>query len=226
MHLRTRWRLAAAMVFLAVAANAPAGDVPLKLQRLDLTDGRTLTNVVIKSYDAASNRLLLVADGTAMLIPVTLVPAPFGERLKASAPRAGSSMSVVATAPDAGPKPAPPGPAAAPPVADEPPVVASHRQVAEERARRYFEFEYSAGSGAVSVTKLAIQTRPPEPVDGWPGRYRTRGRAWIEFFESKGRSFGRRDERFEVITEQKPDQSVAVVDFTTRLPGEATRSGD
>ncbi len=219
MHLRTRLGLGAAFFILAAALHAPAAEVPLKLDRLELTDGRALTNVVIKSYDAASGRLLLVADGTAMLIPVSLVPAPFAERLKSGAPRAGATMSVVASAPDSGPKPAPAQPAAAATVGSDQQALASHRQVAEERARRYYEFEYQVGSNAVSVTKLDIQTQPPEAIDGWPGRYRTRGRALLEFFESKGRSFSRGASRFEVVTEQKTDGSVVVIDITTRLPG-------
>jgi len=231
-RFRAAWRLAAAALFLAAALGAGASEVPLKLERLELVDGRTLTHVVIKSYDAASGRLLLVADGTAMLIPAGLVPAPFGERIKAGAPRAGATMSVVPVAPASGPPPAaaggvPAAPGAAPAAGgDEAAALADHRQVAEERARRYFEFEYILGSGAVSVTKLDIQTRPPAPVAGWPARYRTRGTAWVEFYESKGRSFGRRSSRFEVVTEQKPDGSVVVAEFTPVLPERPTGISD
>jgi len=224
MRRPARWRLAAALFFLVIELSAPAGEAPLKLARLDLVDGRTLTNVVIKSYDPASGRLLLVADGTAMLIPAGLVPPPFGERLKLSAPRAGATMSVVGTPPAPEPKPA--SPTAAPDTtaaadlaaaaAIEQQVLASHRQVAEERARRYFEFEYQAGASAITVTKLDIQTKPPEPIDGWPGRYRTRGKALLEYYVSQGRSFARGASRFEVITEQRADQSVTVVDFAPR----------
>lgn len=231
MQIHVWRRLVIAALFLAGGLGAAAGEAPLKLARLELADGRALTNVVVKSYDAVSGRLLLVADGTAMLIPVSLVPAPFGERLKADAPRAGSSMSVVPAAPDAGPAPAPAAPPAAPAAtpaagADDAAAIADHRQVAEERARQYYEFEFMAGSGAVSVTKLDIQTRPPEPVPGWPGRYLTRGKAFVEFYESKGRSFGRRAGRFEVVTLQKPDQSVIVVEFRPGLPVQPTGVGD
>jgi hypothetical protein len=153
-----------------------------------------------------------------MLVPVSLVPAPFAARFKAVAPPAGATMSVVATQPPAaGTNVANPAPVAqASDSADHERQLARHREVAEDRARRYFEFEYRAGSNAISVTKLDIQTKPPEAVDGWPGRYRTKGRAYLEFFESKGRSFSRGASSFEVITEQKPDQSVAVVDFTAK----------
>jgi hypothetical protein len=211
-----------AWLFLAIGVAASAGEVPLKLARLDLVDGRTLTNVVIKSYDAATGRLLLVADGTAMLIPVSLVPPPFGERIKTSAPAAGATTSVVTMLP-AGPAPAVTSPQSAPAAAGSPAaaeadrlLLASHRKVAAERARRYYEFESWSGSSAISVTKLDIQTEPPGPIDGWPGRCRTRGTAYLEFFDSKGRSFSRSSGRFEVITELKPDGSVTAVDFTPK----------
>ncbi len=213
----TRWIATSALVFLAFVAAALGGEVPLKLERLELVDGRTLTNVVIKSYDSVSGRLLLVADHTALLIPVNLVPPPFGERFKASAPRAGATMSVVATAAAARPvAPVAPALGADATAGVDQALLAAHREVAEERARRYFEFEYRAGSGAISVTKLDIQANLPKAIDGWPGRYRTRGRARFEFYESKGRSFSRGGGRFEVITEQRPDQSVTVVDFSAK----------
>ncbi|MBZ5586652.1 MAG: hypothetical protein LAQ30_31590, partial [Acidobacteriia bacterium] len=57
-----------ALLLLAVRALAPAAEVPLRFDRIDLLDGRTLKNVVVKSYDATSDKLLLVADGTALLV--------------------------------------------------------------------------------------------------------------------------------------------------------------
>jgi len=87
-------------LLLCLAASAAwAADVPLKYTRLDLTDGRTLTNVVIKSYDAATDKLLLVADGKAMLVPENLIPPPLAVRLKASAPAAGSTTRLITPPP-------------------------------------------------------------------------------------------------------------------------------
>jgi hypothetical protein len=219
MHAMKRLRVMLLLMFLATAARA--ADVPLRFERLDLLDGRTLNRVVIKSYDAVSAKLLVVADGKAMLVPVDLIPAPFGARLKAGAPMAGTTTAIVATrstAPAAVAKPAP-GPAALAAdtaAADQEKQVTRHKQAAEARAQRYFQYEFKAGSDAISVTLLDLETDQPEAVDGWPDRYRTKGKAYVEFFDSKGRSFSRTTCLFEVITEQKPNQPVRVVDFAQK----------
>jgi hypothetical protein len=80
---------------LALTALAQTdADVPLKFSRLDLTDGRKLKNVVVRSYDAKTEKLLVVADGKAMTIPISVVPPPFNQQLK-GAPASGSSVSTI-----------------------------------------------------------------------------------------------------------------------------------
>jgi hypothetical protein len=80
---------------LGFAAQLGAAPVPLKYQRIDLADGRILMNVVVKSYDAVTGKLLVLADGKAVLFPIKLLPQPFREKLKTAAPPAGSTNSVV-----------------------------------------------------------------------------------------------------------------------------------
>ena len=210
------------LLCLATAAAAWAAEAPpLQYTRLDLVDGRTLTNVVIKSYDAATGKLLLVTDGKAMLVPADLIPPPLAARLKAGVPAAGSTTAFVTTQPVA-PSAVPEKPASAPavPVIDTPsatgsdPVLANHKGAAEERAQRYYRYEYQAGSDAISVTALDIETDQPEAITGWLGRYRTKGKAYLEFYDSKGGSFSRTTNSFEVITEEKPGKPIEVVDFT------------
>ncbi len=220
MKLPTRGAL---LALLLLAARAPAADVPLRFDRIDLTDGRTLRNVVVKSYDRAADKLLLVADGSAMLIPATLVPAPFGARLREGAPPAGGSTAVVATRvvpPAALPAPTVPMPAAPPGAADHGAdrerLLARHKQAAEARALRYFRYEFQAGSSAISVTAVDLETEQPQKVEGWPGRYRTKGTARLEFYDSKGNSFSRSAGAFEVLTEQKAGEPMTVVAFTPK----------
>ena len=67
---------------------------------------------------------------------------------------------------------------------------------------------------SVSITALDIDADQPEAIMGWPGRYRTKGKAYLEFYDSRGNSFSRTTSSFEVITEQKPGQMPKVVDFT------------
>ena len=209
-----------ALLLLAVRALAPAAEVPLRFDRIDLLDGRTLKNVVVKSYDATSDKLLLVADGTALLVPVNLIPAPFAAHLKTGAPPAGGSTAVVATRVVAPAAPQLPMPAA--PIGEmnrgleRERLIARHKQAAEARALRYYRYEFQAGSSAIHVTAVDLETDPPEPVDGWTGRYRTQGTVRLEFYDSKGNSFSRSGGAFEVLTEQKPGEALQVVNFTPK----------
>jgi len=224
----SRYRcLFAGLVLLAAAATRAAETTPTKFARMDLLDGRTLRNVELVSYDAANAKVLLIADQKAMVVPLSLIPQPFASRFKHDLPESGATASIVPN-PPAAPAPAPrpagppappvevvPAPAAAGNAADQP-VLAAHRNAAEARAARYYRFEYRAGSDSIKVTALQIETDPPQPVDGWPGRYRTQGRAFLEFYDSVGRSFSRASSRFEVLTEQAPDKPLTVVQFLVK----------
>ena len=83
------------LLVLGLVAPLRAAPVPLKYTRIDLSDGRSLMNVVVKSYDPATDKLLVTADGKAVLFPIKLVPQPFRDRLKKEAPQAGSTNSIV-----------------------------------------------------------------------------------------------------------------------------------
>lgn len=252
----------------AFSANPPAADreparAPLEFSRLDLTDGRRLQDVVVRSYDAASGKLLVIANGTAMSIPLNLVPLPLHPTLK-NAPASGATVSMhprrpaassssetdsAATnnrssdrsphlhlpsspAPDVNPSSAPSDDTAVSPV-PYPPArqatpnqivaaqagddLAAHKAAALRRAQQFYRFEFRLGTDAGVVSDLDLDLTTPQSVTGWVGRYRTQGKAYIEIYDSRGRSFQRRTSAFEVITEQKPeDDDIRVVEFTPR----------
>lgn len=78
------------------AARSAEETTALRYIRIDLLDGRTLKDVVVKSYDPGSGKLLVTANGRAQLIPLRLLPPPFAARLKTAAPEGGSTTAVVA----------------------------------------------------------------------------------------------------------------------------------
>ena len=228
-----------ALLFFTVAW-VRADDVPLNFSRLDLSDGRKLKNVVVKSYDAKSEKLLIIADGKAMTIPIATVPAPFNEKLK-GAPASGGSVNTVAapvrtpvSAADqyflerSVPVPSRPPlviyiPQAAPVTRAAPvdPMLAQadltrHQAAAQARAQNYFRYEHQYGSTSIIVNSLNFELGVPTAVPGWPGRFESKGTAYIEYYDSRGRSFGRTTSRFEVTTEQKPGEALQVVDFTKK----------
>lgn len=190
----------------------------LAFSRLDLSDGRRLTKVVVKSYDAEKETLLLVANGEAMVVGMDLVPEPVRGRLKEEAPPAGAST---VTVPFDSLHASPSWPSSVETLSsDSSPRLASgpeaHKAAALERAQTYYRFEYQGGSGSIRVTAINFETSDPEPVDGWTGRYRTQGRVLLEYFDTKGYSFSRATDRFEIITEQKEKGSIKVIDFTRK----------
>lgn len=206
---------------------ARAEDVPLQFKRIELYDGRTLNNVTIKTYDPSAGRVLVVADGMASMIPLKVFPVPLDKQISETAPRSGSSTATV-TQKAPSPGPTSPQPVQRAPNADRTYLDAAenaraeadlrqHAQVARTRAERYFRYEYRLGSNAVRVRSVDLDTRPPESVSGWTGRYRTNGKAYIEYFDSAGWSHSRTNASFEVVTEQKATGHIEAVDFTLSL---------
>lgn len=218
--------LISACFCLVMACRAQESATPLEFVRLDLTDGRKLKKVVVKSYDATTGKLLVVASGKAMTIPIALVPKPFQDTLKADARPAGDTTTAI---PTTLPRPTAKGVAVAPtkpvpmtPVPQAPaavPVAPDFtyiKNTALTRAQNYYRYEYPVGSGAVSVTAINFETDDPEIITGWEGRYRVQGRALLEYYDSPGRSFNRSTDRFEVTLEQKPGKSLQVIDFSRK----------
>jgi hypothetical protein len=206
--------------------------------RLDLLDGRTLREVSVRSYDAATDRVLLLSAGKAVSIPVRLIPPPFAEQFRTRIPPAGQSVSSVKLPPPPSPAGAAPvrptsatrsasspeaavsrhpNPAAPAPLEIAPVGAAEHARLASTRARRFFRYEFKAGSDSIRVTVLDVDIASCEPIEGWKGRFRSEGHAFLEFFDSKGRSFQRSNRGFEVITEEpKQGKPLTVVDFSQK----------
>lgn len=215
------------LLFASVAAWADTA--PLQYKRIDLYDGRVLKDVTIKTYDPGTGRVLVIAEGMASMIPLKIFPVSLEKQISETAPRSGGSTATV-TVIQRAPAPVP---------ANSQPVLPTsnldrtyidaaenaraeadfrqHAETARTRAERYFRYEYRVGSNAVRVRSLDLDTTPPEPISGWTGRYRTTGKAYLEYFDSAGWSYSRADAPFEVVTEKKPNGHIEVVDFSLRL---------
>jgi hypothetical protein len=103
-----------------------------------------------------------------------------------------------------------------PPAPDVSPVpfedARAHKDSALERARNYYRYEHRMGSANIRMTSIDFESNEPKSVTGWPGRYRTEGKALIQYSDGRG-SIQSTAELFEVLTEQKPGDSIKVVDF-------------
>ncbi|MBP6865768.1 MAG: hypothetical protein KBC32_10960 [Candidatus Didemnitutus sp.] len=215
------------VAFLGLSAISTAEDsaTPLEYTRLDLTDGRKLKNVVIRSYDASRDRFLVIADRKAMTLAATLIPAPIAEQLKAAAPQTGTSVSTTTKSPDQPPRQTVPprqsepqtAPARPPRAqASAPDQAPAHRKVAVDHAENFYRYEFKVGSDAIRVQSIRIEASAATPVTGWAGRYRTQGTAHLEIFDTKGWSATRAKSTFEIITEEKPGEPILIIDFSRK----------
>ncbi len=217
--IRALLPLLLALLSAASTAAAEPDNPTLEFKRLDLLNKRTLRDVVVRSYDAKSDKFLVIAGGKAMTIPASLVPAPFADQLRQNAPASGGTVS-------SGTDPIPPPrtvtssntspPATAPAPDASATAAAAHRAAAIDRALTFYRYEYVAGSAAMRVDSVKIDAEPARAVPGWSGRYRTLGKAYLELFDTKGWSATRAQSSFEIITEQKPDEPIVVIDFSRK----------
>ncbi len=212
------------------ASSTDTEATPLEYQRLDLTDGRKLRDVVIRSYDPAADRFLLVAQRKAMTIPAQLIPEPIAAKLKQAAPHSGGSVSSTPKSPSSPPSthnvrqpaPAPTRPRPARPsdsAREQQTARASaeaHRTTAIEHAQTFYRYEFKAGSDAIRVQSVRIEAGAATPITGWENRYRTQGTAHLEIFDTKGWSATRARSTFEIVTEEKPNEPIAIIDFARK----------
>ncbi len=212
------------------ASSTDTEATPLEYQRLDLTDGRRLRDVVIRSYDPAADRFLLVAQRKAMTIPARLIPEAIAAKLKQAAPQSGSSVSSTPKSPSSPPSthtarepaPAPSRQQAARPsdsAREDQSARANaeaHRTAAIEHARTFYRYEFKAGSDAIRVQSVHIEAGAAKPITGWENRYRTQGTAHLEIFDTKGWSATRAKSTFEIVTEEKSNEPIAIIDFARK----------
>ena len=76
-----------------IGTLAYAGTTLTPVGRLRLLDGRTLENVVIRSYDVQASKALVLSNGKAMLIPINLIPPPYADKVIADSARPSSTST-------------------------------------------------------------------------------------------------------------------------------------
>jgi hypothetical protein len=87
---------------------------------------------------------------------------------------------------------------------------ARHKATVEERMTDYFQYEYIVGLNSGKVTSAKASVIEIVPVQGWPHRFRSSGKAYVEFYDAARRSFGRLTREFEVVTEEKGSGAIKV----------------
>lgn len=86
---------------------------------------------------------------------------------------------------------------------------ARHKATVEERMTDYFQYEYVAVN-AGKVTSAKASVIEILPVQGWPHRFRSTGKAYVEYVDVARRTVGRVTREFEVVTEEKSGGAIKV----------------
>lgn len=90
-----------------------------------------------------------------------------------------------------------------------------HKAKAIDRADTYFTYEHNKHmSGSVTI-KTKITVTSVEAVPGWGGRYRTTGEAFMNYYNSYGRSVKTDSCKFEVLTQEKGTE-IEISDLTPK----------
>lgn len=86
-------------------------------------------------------------------------------------------------------------PASTPPTLDT--LEGSLESEAKRRAAIYFRNKRYASGSEVTLTRDLL-FEPMETIQGWSNRYRAKGTAWVQFWDSSSGSFAKREVRFEI----------------------------
>ena len=89
---------------------------------------------------------------------------------------------------------------------------ARHKATVEERMTDYFQYEYTVSPGKVTSAKATVIEILP--VQGWPHRFRSTGKAYVETFDARRRTSSRISVKFEVETEEKSSGAIKVERLT------------
>lgn len=220
-------------------AHAAAFDVNLEYEKLALRNGRVIENARIKSYDHGNGKVTVISGKNIHSIQLELLPDNVAARILELVPTEATAVAreektdrkqaaraeqqarqerdkarVEQKAQDSRQQ----REAVAESNAENSEVrlFAATTRLARERASRYFRYEYKPGSGSTFVIRQDVTLENPELIPGWPGRCRVQGSIGLEFYDSRGHSFGTSLRSFEVTVEQDSTGATKVVDFTAK----------
>ena len=74
---------------------------------------------------------------------------------------------------------------------------AAVEQEAKARAIDYFRHEYNSGNNSTYNCECSVTLSEVRPVEGWAGRWLVKGRAYLKYYQSQGRTFTSQTRDFE-----------------------------
>jgi hypothetical protein len=222
---------------LAASASAVVVEVNLPYKTLRLKDGMLFTDAAVKSFNTSAGTAVLVVNKDLISLRTSLLPDDVNARLKDLTPvltkeeqeaeklQEAADRKKAADTADRRQKVAEDEAQAVRAanrnlnvkVAEQTAVKpdASLEEVAkfaEERAKSYFKYQDDPYSNIGAVVGSDILLRDPEPVPGWPGRYRVEGTANRQFINNQASGFGRGSKEFEVLIQTEAGKKPKLVE--------------
>ena len=217
-------RILAAFLGLLLCGSLLAENlVPLKLRyhRITLSNGRVLKDVTLNGLNRESGLIYVFEDNRLKPYPSVLFPSFVNQAID----RHSAEYPNTPTEPAPSPKPDKPKKAAKPSPAPigSPESHAANRSAvnsaltakAEKAALNHLRYRIRMGSGYATVTDAAVELESPEPVPGWPDRYRIKGEGYYAYYESVGGAFQRRTRTLEITLEAPTPDDLKIISIDT-----------
>jgi len=223
---------------LAVQVSAVVVEVNLPYKVLRLKDGMIFTDVAVKSFNPAAGTVVLQANKDLISLRTSLLPDDVNARLKELTPvlskeeqeaerlQEAADRKKAADTAERRQKMAEDEAQAVRTasrnlnvkVAEQTAVRADPHleevgRFAEERARSYFKYQDDPYSNVGAVVGSDILLENPEPVPGWPGRYRVEGTANRQFINNQASGFGRGSKEFEILIQTEAGRKPKLVEI-------------
>lgn len=228
-------------IFLALATTVLAGTpqkVDLKVESLELKNGKNLGAATIKSLDHETGTVIVMSDRSLASVQLELLPDQVAERVVALVPPESKAIARDRELDrDRGRREAKADAEArsrrieAQLKADRETrsgnaqIQIEAQRKAQETARvkaaarrameRHFRYDFVIGP-STWVFRTEIELEEPEPMAGWPGRHRIRGTAGIQYYVSRGESLNSMRRDFEVTMRENERGALEASDITIK----------
>ncbi len=222
---------------LAVQVSAAVVEVNLPYKTLRLKDGMLFTDAAVKSFNTNAGTVVLVVNKDLISLRTSLLPDDVNTRLKELTPVLSKEEQEAEKEQEAADrKKAADTAERRQKMAEEDAqaVRAANRNLnvkvaeqtavkadasldyvakfAEERAKSYFNYQDDPYSNIGAVVGSDILLENPEPVPGWPGRYRVEGTANRQFINSRSSGFGRGHKEFEMLIQTRDGKKPEIIE--------------
>ncbi|MBT5901033.1 MAG: hypothetical protein HOH58_02875 [Opitutaceae bacterium] len=222
---RSVGRCTAIFLLLSAALLGQAQDmVPLNLrfERVNLSNGRVLKDAALTSINRGSDLVYVLENRKLKPYPRALFPGFVTARIADQLEEYPAPKSSSERKPSTYARVSPSSQSKSDPIgspernaADRAAIEAAVAAKAESAALRHFRYGQRTGSGYTTTTQSEVELGGPQPIPGWPGRYRVEGTAYYSYYESVGTTFNNRRRGVEVIVEAQSPSRVKVLEVNT-----------